>query len=245
MHLLIFLEDEHKLNSVDDVNSCIRAYWPDPDTEPQLFGVVKQVMVHRPCGSANPRARIALSLQPPPPPLAPLSYSPPSKMEIRELNLSVINPLEQAISNVILYLQDLEETPNDSLKFHLLLSISNTLHLDEHRPLWPVLYLSSLLENTIAKEVRSIRADLADLPNKLAQRGPIPLPLPADTASVAELSKKMDDLNRETTSSLKSFAEAVKASVATPAAPPPHPPKAKNQPPALKGNLLPQAVIWY
>ena len=46
------------------------------------------------------------------------------------------------------------------------------------------------------------------------------------------------------TRSLKSFAEAVKSTAAPSMAPPP-PPKAKNQPPALKGNHLPQAVIWY
>ena len=56
MHLLIFLEEEHKLCSVAAVNSCIRAYWPDPVAEPQLFEIVKQVMVHGPCGGANPRA---------------------------------------------------------------------------------------------------------------------------------------------------------------------------------------------
>ena len=77
-------------------------------------------------------------------------------MEIRELNISVVNLLEQAISNVVLYFQDLEDTLNNFLKFHLFFSISNTLYLDEHRPLWPVLYLSSLLENTITKEVHLI-----------------------------------------------------------------------------------------
>ena len=56
MHLLIFLEEEHKLYSVTAVDSCIRAYWPDPETEPQLFKIVKEVMVHGPCGGANPRA---------------------------------------------------------------------------------------------------------------------------------------------------------------------------------------------
>ena len=56
MHLLIFLDEEHKLYSVAAVNSCIRAYWPDPVTEPQLFEIVKQVMVHGPCGGTNPRA---------------------------------------------------------------------------------------------------------------------------------------------------------------------------------------------
>lgn len=56
MHLLIFLEEEHKLRSVAAVDSCIRAYWPDPEAEPQLFKIVKEVMVHGPCGGANPRA---------------------------------------------------------------------------------------------------------------------------------------------------------------------------------------------
>ena len=56
MHLLIFLEEEHKLYSIAAVDSCIRAYWPDPETEPQPFKIVKEVMVHGPCGGANPRA---------------------------------------------------------------------------------------------------------------------------------------------------------------------------------------------
>ena len=56
MHLLIFLDEEHKLHSISAVDSCIRAYWPDPETEPQLFKIVKEVMVHGPCGSANLRA---------------------------------------------------------------------------------------------------------------------------------------------------------------------------------------------
>lgn len=40
MHLLIFLK-EHKLYSVTAVDSCICTYWPDPETEPQLFKIVK------------------------------------------------------------------------------------------------------------------------------------------------------------------------------------------------------------
>ena len=56
MHLLIFLEEEYKLYSVAAVDSCIRAYWPDPDAEPQLFEIVKQVMVHGPCSGTNPNA---------------------------------------------------------------------------------------------------------------------------------------------------------------------------------------------
>ena len=187
---------------------------------------------------------MALSLQPPPPPLAPLSYSPPSELEIHYLNISVINPLEHAFTNVVLFLQDLEETPNDSLKFQLLPKILNLLHLEDNRPIWQILYPSSLLDNTIAKEVCSIRTDLTDIPNKITQCGPIPLPLPIDAASVAVLDGKVDDLRKEVTS-LKSFAEAVKTSAKSPSPPPPCPPQLKTSLPALKGNLLPQAVIWY
>lgn len=56
MHCLIFLQTSHKLTTTDAIDSCIRAYWPDPETEPLLFETVKQCMVHGPCGAANPNA---------------------------------------------------------------------------------------------------------------------------------------------------------------------------------------------
>ena len=188
---------------------------------------------------------MALLLQPPPPPPAPLSYTPPSESEIREINASVVNPLEKVIENVILYLQDLEDTPNESFKYHLLTDIYDVLNMEAHRPIWPILYPSSLFTDTITTEIRSLRMDLNNLPNQMARQAPPPQPPPTNNASVAALDRKIDDLKKETTSSLKSFAEVVKASVITPTLPPPHPPKAKNQPPALKGNYLPQAVIRY
>jgi hypothetical protein len=56
MHLLIFLAPEHKIHDPADIDSCIRAYWPNPETEPLLFDTVKRTMVHGPCGTQNPRA---------------------------------------------------------------------------------------------------------------------------------------------------------------------------------------------
>ena len=56
MHILIFLAPEHKLQTPADIDSTIRAYWPNPVTEPLLFETVKQFMVHGPCGPANPHA---------------------------------------------------------------------------------------------------------------------------------------------------------------------------------------------
>lgn len=56
MHLLVWLKDEDKLRTPEDVDTCIRAYWPDPDSEPLLFAVVSSYMVHGPCGSLRPDA---------------------------------------------------------------------------------------------------------------------------------------------------------------------------------------------
>lgn len=56
MHCLIFLKDPYKLTTTEAIDSCIRAYWPDPEKEPMLFDSVKRLMVHGPCGTANPRA---------------------------------------------------------------------------------------------------------------------------------------------------------------------------------------------
>nr|GAT43574.1 transcriptional factor B3 [Mycena chlorophos] len=54
MHLLLFLQPGHKLLTLEDIDSAIRAYWPDPEKEPLLFETVKKCMVHGPCGRANP-----------------------------------------------------------------------------------------------------------------------------------------------------------------------------------------------
>ena len=187
---------------------------------------------------------MALLLQPPPPPPVPLSYTPPSESELLDIRVSGINPLEKVIENAILFLQDLEDTPNESFKYHLFTSIYDVLNLEGHRPIWPVLYPSSLFSNTITTELHSLRVDLNNLPDKMAHQAPPPQPTPANTASVAALDRKIDKLKQETTSSLKSFAEAIKASAVTPASPP-LPQKAKNQLPAIKGNLFPQVVIRY
>ena len=57
MHLLIFLEQGSKMLTPEDIDTAISARWPDPETEPKLFDMVKKCMVHGPCGAANPTAR--------------------------------------------------------------------------------------------------------------------------------------------------------------------------------------------
>lgn len=56
MHLLIFLSGPDKLLTPHDINTAIRADWPDPVTEPLLFDTMKRCMVHGHCGTANPIA---------------------------------------------------------------------------------------------------------------------------------------------------------------------------------------------
>lgn len=45
-HMLVFLKDEDKILTPADIDTAIRAYWPDPATEPLLFETVKRCMVH-------------------------------------------------------------------------------------------------------------------------------------------------------------------------------------------------------
>jgi hypothetical protein len=53
MHLLIILDEEFKITTPDDVDCTVQAYWPDPNTEPELFNVIKSCMVHGPCSTIN------------------------------------------------------------------------------------------------------------------------------------------------------------------------------------------------
>lgn len=53
MHMLVFLSRPDKLLTPADIDTAIRAWWPDPDIEPLLFDTVKKCMIHGPCGPAN------------------------------------------------------------------------------------------------------------------------------------------------------------------------------------------------
>jgi hypothetical protein len=54
MHLLLSLLPRFRPNSPEQVDTIIRATWPDPEREPRLFNIIKRRMVHGPCGRANP-----------------------------------------------------------------------------------------------------------------------------------------------------------------------------------------------
>lgn len=51
VHMIVFLDQDSKLHTPDDVDSTISAELPDPDTEPELFDLVVKHMIHTPCGA--------------------------------------------------------------------------------------------------------------------------------------------------------------------------------------------------
>jgi hypothetical protein len=58
MHMIIFFHPDAKLRTPEDVDSLLCAEFPDEETQPELFELVKSVMVHTPCGNEhnNPNA---------------------------------------------------------------------------------------------------------------------------------------------------------------------------------------------
>ena len=56
MHLLLALSPDDRPTNAEQVDTIMRATWPDPILEPRLFEIVKRCMVHGPCGLNNPDA---------------------------------------------------------------------------------------------------------------------------------------------------------------------------------------------
>ena len=56
MHLLLALSHDDHPTTAEQVDTVIKASWPDPNLEPRLFEIVKRCMVHGPCGRAKPDA---------------------------------------------------------------------------------------------------------------------------------------------------------------------------------------------
>ena len=56
IHIIIFLHPDDKLWTPEDIDSLLSAEFLDEDEEPELFELVKKLMVHTPCGTHNPNA---------------------------------------------------------------------------------------------------------------------------------------------------------------------------------------------
>jgi hypothetical protein len=55
-HILLILEQQDKIKTIDDINKIVSAEIPDPITQPQLYKTVTTCMNHGHCGLINPQA---------------------------------------------------------------------------------------------------------------------------------------------------------------------------------------------
>ena len=184
---------------------------------------------------------MALDLIPPPPPTAPLLYSPPNDELEVILDLNIFEPIREAMQTTIRHIQLGHISNNPSTPYFIALGLHDILFNKGTAPLWELIPFQTTPPDAIFAELKAIRADLRGMP---PTQDPHPTALP-DNVALATLDRKIDELKEETKTSLKSFAEAVKA----PAHQPPLTPTTKARPnnpkPPPRGERLPQAVIRF
>ena len=59
-HILAIWDPANKPQSTDDYNLIVSAEIPDPNTHPQHHAIVTKFMMHKPCGTANPKSGVLL-----------------------------------------------------------------------------------------------------------------------------------------------------------------------------------------
>ena len=153
-----------------------------------------------------------------------------------------------ALNSLKMYFKELETKPNESSNYYYTARVREILSDKTYQPIWPILYTSTRFEDNILQLLHGIHTEIKEIPHTTTPSGPAPPAPIIDVAPVvAAMNERFEDLKRETSSSLKSFADAVKVSAPTHPSPPPppSPPKPKNSPTSIKGNPLPKAVIRF
>jgi len=184
---------------------------------------------------------MALDLIPPPPPTAPLSYSPPNDELEVIYDLNIFEPIREAIGTAIRHIQLGHIANNPSIPYFVASGLHDILFSERTAPLWELIPFQTTPPDAIFAELKALRADLRGMPST---QDPHLTALP-DNVALATLDRKIDELKEETKTSLKSFAEATKAPAHQPPLTPTTKAKHKNPQPPPRGERLPQAVIRF
>ena len=54
--MLVFLDEKSRICTPEDIDQLVCAEIPDEANEPKLFEIIKNNMIHGPCGNANKKS---------------------------------------------------------------------------------------------------------------------------------------------------------------------------------------------
>ena len=166
--------------------------------------------------------------KPPPPPPVPIPSHYISIAEDKKFALHVAKHFRLALDNLAHLMMEASGEREPSLSHHYISGTLSVFNDPKYEPLWPIFYPTTHFETNLLRQIHAIQTDLKEITATTTPPTPPPQPPTIDTALfVAALNDRFNDLKKETAVTLKSFADAVKASAPTPSLPatPPQKPK--------------------
>jgi hypothetical protein len=103
---------------------------------------------------------MAFDLVPPPPPTAPLSYSPPSEEVEVNLDLNVFEPIKESLATALRYIT-LHKNPSTS--YYVAANLHDTLFNEKMAPLWELFPSQPSTPDIILAQLQAIRAELSGI----------------------------------------------------------------------------------